>query len=430
MNQARGGLGVVAVNDKIYAIGGFVSQTFNLHSKWVAVGNNDEFDPLTNNWTAKASMPTLRAFFAIAVCQNKIYCIGGTMDFSGFSSVNEVYDPATNSWEKKASMPTVRVGVQANVVNGKIYLTGGMDSNHVLSKVTEVYDPSNNTWSTKADIPYAAGEVSTVIDNKIYSFGTYYNYSNHDTFSVTQIYSPETDTWSQGTGPPDNNFGGKYGASGVATSTTGLFAPKRVYVYCGYSHSSPLQVYDPQNDSWALSPNPPLNPCCGVGVVDDRLYFIGGYALIYPNMWSDPVPTCYSSNMQYTPIGFGTVPPIIAVTSPTNLNFTSTEVSLNFTVNKPVTWLGYALDGEANVTFSGNLTLRKLSDGLHTVVIYANDSFGNMGASQIINFTIARENLPIVIAIAVSGTMAAIIMAGLLFHFKKRRSNISDAFNY
>jgi N-acetylneuraminic acid mutarotase len=421
MHQARAGLGVVAVNGNIYAIGGFTCVDTTRSHKWVSVGTNEEFDPATNNWTTKASMRTPRAFFAIAAFQSKIYCIGGTTDFSGFSTVNEVYDPVTDSWETKQPTPTARAGMQANVINGKIYLTGGMDSTHMLSNVTEVYDPADNTWTTRAPMPYATGEASAVIDNKIYSFGTDYNYSNYESFGVTQIYNPETNTWRQGTAPPDNNFGGSYGASGVAASTTGIIAPKQIYVYCGSYRGSPLQVYNPQNDSWSLSlVNPPLNQHCGVGVVDDMLYFIGGYALIYANLWSDPVNTCYASNEQYAPFGYGTSPPVVSVVSPENKNYNSSSVSLAFTVNKPVAWLGYSLDGQENVTINGNTTIAGLPNSLHNVTVYAKDSFENTGASETISFSIDVP-FPLVPVAAASGASIAVVAVGLLVYFKKRK---------
>src|SRR3989304_2088062 len=105
MHQARGGLGVAAVNGKIYAIGGTTSSR---KPPDAFVGTNEEYDTITDTWTTKASMPTPRAYFAIAAYQNKIYCIGGVVGLgivderSQFryyitSQVNEVYDTVTDS---------------------------------------------------------------------------------------------------------------------------------------------------------------------------------------------------------------------------------------------------------------------------------------------------------------------------------------------
>jgi len=145
MPEARCGLGVAVVNGKIYAIGGSTESNYGVITSGM-VGTNEEYDPATDTWAFKVSMPTPRARFAIAVYQNKIYCIGGYTGYSidtGYelTGVNEVYDPATDTWETRAAMPTARLSVQANTVNGKIYLIGGSPN----GTLNEVYDPVANT---------------------------------------------------------------------------------------------------------------------------------------------------------------------------------------------------------------------------------------------------------------------------------------------
>ena len=54
MNQARGHLGVVALDDKIYAIGG--SLTF-FASKDSTVDTNECYDPSSNTWVTLTSIP-------------------------------------------------------------------------------------------------------------------------------------------------------------------------------------------------------------------------------------------------------------------------------------------------------------------------------------------------------------------------------------
>jgi hypothetical protein len=65
---------------------------------------------------------------------------------------------------------------------------------------------------------------------------------------------------------------------------------------------------------------------------------------------------------------------------------------LNFTVDEPTSWIGYSLDNEANITLTGNTTL-EVHPGFHTLVIYANDTADNMGASDTVEFTL-QPNLP------------------------------------
>jgi N-acetylneuraminic acid mutarotase len=406
MQTARAGLGVAVVNGKIYAIGGSTESG--------VVGTNEEYDPETDTWTLKKPMPNPRQVFAVAVYQNKIYCLGGTTDdshwgtteYSHYSNVIDVYDPATDTWVTKHNMPTARLGLQANVVNGKIYLIGGLPQ----SDLNEVYDPANNTWETKAPLPNSTGGfASAVVNNKIYSVGTYYNGSY---VSTTQIYDPDTNTWSTGAPLPSSINEGGYS---VAAATTGIMAPKRIYVYDGLS----LQVYDPQNDSWTFAADHlPIRNRAAIGVVNDMLYVIGGYTLTYPNPWT-PVTTYYATNEQYTPFGYGTAPPVVSVVSPENKNYNSSSVSLAFTVNKPAVWMGYSLDGQETVTINGNTTIAGLPNGLHSVKVYAKDSFENTGTSETISFSVEAPFPTTLIAASVAAV--AVVIAGLLLYFKKRK---------
>jgi parallel beta-helix repeat protein len=120
-----------------------------------------------------------------------------------------------------------------------------------------------------------------------------------------------------------------------------------------------------------------------------------------------------------------TTPPRISLGSPLNQTHYDSDVPLNFSVNvlspiKSVNWTGYSLDGNQNVTITGNTTLTGLSSGVHNVTVYANDTYGNMGTSETVTFTIP-EPFPIVPVATVSVAAAAATAAGLLVYFKKRK---------
>ena len=92
-------------------------------------------------------------------------------------------------------------------------------------------------------------------------------------------------------------------------------------------------------------------------------------------------------------------PPEIYVTSPENMTYNAANgFSLNFTANKETLWIGYSLDSKTNMTITGNTTLTKLSDGSHTLIVYANDIYGNMGSSDTIYFSV--DAFPPIIKIA------------------------------
>jgi N-acetylneuraminic acid mutarotase len=284
-----------AVNGKIYAMTG---------------ESNYEYDPATDNWTIKEPMPTPRhsSSFGIATCQDKIYVIGGSNGPPNYLSTNEAYDPLTDTWETKKPMPTAREWVEANTVNGKIYVISGVTDNFrsIRTHVNEVYDPATDSWTTEQPAPIAVIKgASAVVDNKIYIMG---GLGDIETLSgiSNQIYDTETDTWSLGTSLPTPMW---YTAAGA---TTGVMAPKRIYVMGGgfTEVTNVVNVYDPELDAWSSGASLPTNRTGhAVAVVDDLLYVMGGGC-----GWQGGDPPFFGgwilTNVveQYTPFGYGTIP--------------------------------------------------------------------------------------------------------------------------
>jgi hypothetical protein len=441
MQVARSSLGVAVVNSKIYTIGGSTATGTPQHTTGGVVGTNEEYAPATDTWTYKKPMPTPREIFAITTYQNKIYCIGGYTSNGTVTGVNEVYDPETDMWENKAPMPTARGWLEANVANGKIYLIGGYvpdnsSFGYSISNLNEVYDPATNSWTTKALMPTAASDyVSAVVDNKLFVIG---GQSETPHSNLNQIYNPITDRWSTGTPSPS---GIRYGAC-AAGATIGVNAPKRIYVLGETLHlwegepPNSVRIYDPQSDVWTFGADVPTKrQGFGVAVVNDMLYAIGGRTETYtePLNWYSSLLTSYATNEQYTPFGYGTpdpsydgTAPEIAVASPENRTYYTTDVALNFTVNESVSSMRYELDGETVCEISGNTTLAGLSYGAHNLTVYAVDVAGNVGASETIYFTIAEEPEPFPVAtVAVASTaVAAVIGVSLAVYLTKtRRTN-------
>ena len=113
-----------------------------------------------------------------------------------------------------------------------------------------------------------------------------------------------------------------------------------------------------------------------------------------------------------------TTPPTISIVSPENKTYTVSNVSLTFTISEPTSWMGYSLDGQANMTVTENTTLTGLSDGPHSLVVYATDTAGNTGACETIHFSIEAFPTTWIVAAMV---VIAIVGAALLVYFRKIR---------
>ena len=410
MQVARSNLGAAVVGDKIFAIGGI--------AEGKVVGINEECNPITGSWTFKANMPTPSSAFEIAVYQNKIYCIG--------AQVNQVYNPTNDSWEIKKPVPLSYF--QIVTVNEKIYAIDTFFSN-----LTFTYEQTNDSWTPKTPIPIATGGTVIACNQKIYVIGSSILKPE---LRLIQIYDPKTDTWSL-----SSTHSAVYG--GAAAATTGVYAPERIYFVDSKS------VFDPITGIWQtrslpIGAPPGLPPDYQVAssiptertdyataVLNDKIYVIGGSLIVM-----DLIPTPSGYNMQtiykdtveeYTPFGYGTVPPMVSVVSPTNMDYSSGELSVNFTVNKPVDLTMYSLNGNENVTITGNTTITGLSNGLHNLTVYAQDTFGNIGSSETITFTVAKPEstkpLPTV-PVTVASVAVVLVVAGLLVYHKKRRSRL------
>ena len=261
MPTARGGLGVVAVDGAVYAIGGSTSEYPSSTGSGGFVGTNEEYNITTGVWTYKAPMPVARSYFAIAAYQGKIYCIGGQTGWEqepsadylwgpASSSINEVYDTATNSWQTLAPMPIGDMYLGAEAVDGLILVKG--------IGFGWAYNITIDSWSNTTAL----------------SLYSWYQNGNPTTFLQININNKTLKTDVQ---------------NGAAAVTSGMNALIRTYVI----GSNVNEVYDPYTDTWSKGATLPTpREYFGLAVVNDSIYAIGGFTT--------------GANEQYFPFGYGT----------------------------------------------------------------------------------------------------------------------------
>jgi N-acetylneuraminic acid mutarotase len=120
----------VTLGDFIYVIGGTGGSNALLR-----------YDPARNQWTSLAGLSQSRehtaaagGFAAVAV-DGKLYALGGevlTGANQALTSV-EVFDPRQNTWGSGPDLPLPLHGVPAVSVDGVIYILGGADRAGAIS---------------------------------------------------------------------------------------------------------------------------------------------------------------------------------------------------------------------------------------------------------------------------------------------------------
>ena len=432
MHVARSNLGVAVANGKIYAIGGnkengYIPNSAGNNYKalgWIA-DENEEYDPATDTWASKKSMPTPRLDFAIASYKNKIYCMGGitNVDPLNFTPVNEVYDPVTNTWEIKAPMPNA-TAARASIVGGKIYLIGG-GSNETLN---QMYDPETDSWSMKNSMPIEpifsgantvspiGGLVSAVVDNKIYVMSISFSRA------INFVYDSANDSWSSvamSSSPFNilNGRGGQLWWSQAVAATTGAMASKLIYVFFAnypYAKVLPNLIYYFSAKSWGTGADvPTYRVNFGIAVLNDTFYAIGGRTYNYPFPDDNYFTVAESAaNEQYLPVGYGTPDPTYQTPTPeptpsplvtASLSESASALNygnkINFTVSvnggmPPYTYSWYvdgqSLENSSSPYFSTN----SQAVGSHHVYVQVTDANNNSATTLTVEFNVLPITSP------------------------------------
>jgi len=248
MESKRSAHGCVALNGKLYVVGGRPAARCALASAAV-------YDPQTDGWQPLAKMSTRRCSFGLATAGaragGKIYAIGGYDDGAVLESV-EAYDPQLGSWALVASMSGKRKNHASVVLDGKIYTMGGLGGDDGALDTVEVYDPQADSWRQVASMPQALYQhAAAAMGGKIYVTGGC-NEGDSDVSSVF-VYDPQADTWMQ-----------LASMSKVRRAHASTVTDGKLYVFGGLTSKYAyivqdtrlytVEVYDPASDSWAHGP--------------------------------------------------------------------------------------------------------------------------------------------------------------------------------
>jgi N-acetylneuraminic acid mutarotase len=137
----------------------------------------EAYDPATDQWQKRKSMPIGIHAMQTAVLNGQIYIVGGVRydDKVYGDAIDSVerYDPATDTWTYLKPMGTAQGGLLVTL-GGQFYILGGgnPDGDSIAWEAMEAYDPASNTWVKKASMLSSIEvEKAETINNKIYIMG-------------------------------------------------------------------------------------------------------------------------------------------------------------------------------------------------------------------------------------------------------------------
>jgi len=273
------------------------------------------------SWSTLTSLPSARRGHGTAVASGLLYAVGGTNSAGAALKTVQVYNPSTNSWTTKASLPVARQSSNgATHISGTIYVPGGQDAAGVITRTLYAYKISTNIWSPKTNLPVFSGcGGSGVISGKLYVYSgcTKTATGPQTAAALLHRYDPVTNAWTTMPGAPSVHVqpavtvvagklyvaGGNAGGGAVTgrvdvynpgtnswstipsmptprvASAGGLIGGK-LYVVGGRNgptYYNTVEVYDPLTNSWTSAAGmPTTRGALGVGVISGALYAIGG----------------------------------------------------------------------------------------------------------------------------------------------------------
>ena len=116
MPTPRFGHSTLCTNGKIIVAGGKIKND-------VQTSIVEQYDPLTNSWERLADLPLPNSFFGLIEVDKKIYAIGG-FGYPDFSPIIR-YDSNADQWREVGTMPETVSAFGIAVDGMKVYVVGG-----------------------------------------------------------------------------------------------------------------------------------------------------------------------------------------------------------------------------------------------------------------------------------------------------------------
>jgi len=261
----RAGLGVTAVNGRIYTVGGMTEDG--------PTGQLDIYQIENGSWESGTPRPLALANVGTVVVEDKLLVPGGCDVEWNPSPVTSLYDLKQDTWLEGSPLPTPLCAYALTVYQGKAYLFGGLGENGYQA-VAYAYDIASDMWQALTAPHSARGfGAAAVLTNRIFYVG---GYNGKQEQNVCEVYLPEANRWEEcmpmlqprgGLGLA--SIGGRLQAIGGGWDT-----------YLGFN-----ERYDPNTNQWAAMETPIIGEWRNLGLTTwhNALYIVGGWNGDYMN---------------------------------------------------------------------------------------------------------------------------------------------------
>jgi hypothetical protein len=160
LRRARGALSLLAIQGRLYAIGG--------RDGSVEVATPERFDPKSGVWSDLPSMPDPRNHTAGFVNAGRACVAGGRIPLT--SAAIDCYDPATASWSRLTTLPEATSGAGAAFLDGVLAVAGGEPSSETTI-LDLVQERRGTAWSSVPMLVPRHGTAFAVFRGRLWMCG-------------------------------------------------------------------------------------------------------------------------------------------------------------------------------------------------------------------------------------------------------------------
>jgi N-acetylneuraminic acid mutarotase len=245
-------------------------------------------------WLKLAVFPEPSEELYGAATNGKFYVFGGLAPGWKPKGLVYEYDPATDKWTKKKPLPLASHHIAFTELNGKLYAFGGFvlpqsgPPAWVPIDNAWEYDPAADSWKALAPMPTKRGSpVAATVNGKIYVIGGASVHPGssepavlptrpHRSVSAVEEYDPATNTWRARSPMPTAR---NHAAIGVVNNKIYVIGGRLGAAFIGVaSNTDVVEEYDPATDSWGAvrSRMPTARSASTWGTYGGRIYVAGG----------------------------------------------------------------------------------------------------------------------------------------------------------